>query len=483
MQFCFNKNDNGSVNMKLQKDAALNQLALEGNVAQFISFSPTGSNGPVQTYCRVWGHQPNHNFKNTKEGLATLLEKSPEKSINLRSYTPNSPKSREFIYGITDVNTAYDHLQRLNNDGLFVIANETVDVSDSGVSGVIEAGIIEFSPDDTPRCVEKDGVVSLTTEEGIRLIEQIYGFPPDLPPLSGARVEFSIHPRKRGFHHSHTLLWEREDVETPPQKPNLNWPNNFSRMIGDKGFGLLMAEMAGAPVPETNLISRRVRPFLFGQKTDNSEIWFRTCPVEQRPGEFTTTDRWIDPFVLLAQEDPQQESIASVLAQSSVTPEYSGAAITDSEGSIQIEGTSGKGDLFMLGQAKASDIPEKVLSDLRSLYQLLERRFGPVRFEWVHDGTKAWVVQLHKGATSGAGLIIVPGDADEWVTFYSEKGIAELRVVLEQTPPEYGIEIEGYFGLTSHLADLIRKTNRPAKIVKRNIFKMPTQLTFPTKII
>ncbi len=455
--------------MKLRKDAALDQLAIDGNVAQFISYSPTGSYSPVQTYCRVWGYQPNHNFKDAIEGLSALLEKSPDKSINLRSYTPDSTRSLEFIYGITDVSIACDHLQRLNSDGLFVIANETVDVSDNGVSGVIEAGIIEFSPDETPRCVEKDGVVSLTTEEGIRLIELIYGFPPELPPLCGARVEFSIHPCKRGFHRSHTLLWEMEDVETPSQKPNLNWPNNFSRMIGDKGFGLLMAEMVGAPVPETNLISRRVRPFIFGQKTGNSEIWFRTCPVEQQPGEFTTKDRWMDPFALLAQEDPEQKSIASVLAQSSVTPEYSGAVITDSEGSIQIEGTPGKGDLLMLGQAKASELPERVLSDLRSLYQLLKHRFGPVRFEWVHDGTKAWVVQLHKGATSGAGLIIVPGDADKWITFQSEKGISELRVILEKTPPEYGIEIEGYFGLTSHLADLIRKANRPAKIVQRNI--------------
>jgi len=39
-------------------------------------------------------------------------------------------------------------VRNMSAEGLFVIANETVDVSDGGVSGVIQGGVAEFAPDD-----------------------------------------------------------------------------------------------------------------------------------------------------------------------------------------------------------------------------------------------------------------------------------------------------------------------------------------------
>ncbi|NKE12575.1 hypothetical protein FVP47_08165, partial [Mycobacterium tuberculosis] len=150
------------------------------------------------------GHAPNDPFLSERLALETLLRLSPEASINLRSFSPDSPRSREFVYGIGNVEDAMSALHRLLGEGLFVIANETVDVRDGGVSGVAQGGVLEFSPDDTPRCVEKEGVASLPLHLGLAMLETGYGFRPDLGDVQGARLEFSVHPRPRGWRRTHT---------------------------------------------------------------------------------------------------------------------------------------------------------------------------------------------------------------------------------------------------------------------------------------
>jgi hypothetical protein len=39
-----------------------------------------------------------------------------------------------------------------------------------------------------------------------------------------------------------------------------------------------------------------------------------------------------------------------------------------------------------------------------------------------------------------------------------------LRGFLDQLPGDVGVRIEGEIGLTSHIADLLRKARRPARI-------------------
>src|SRR5215813_7130488 len=120
--------------MSLRKDRSLDELARIGNVAQFVSYSPDAQ-GPRQQYCRVAGYEPNHGFDSVRTGLSSLIERSPEGTINLRSFTPDNPRSRDFHYGVASVDDAQSLVERMSGDGLFVIANETVDVSDGGVSG------------------------------------------------------------------------------------------------------------------------------------------------------------------------------------------------------------------------------------------------------------------------------------------------------------------------------------------------------------
>ena len=109
--------------------------------------------------------------------------------------------------------------------------------------------------------------------------------------------------------------------------PSVHWPNRFSRMIGDKVFGLLVAHHIGLPVPNRRCLTAGWHLLTFGRPTGSAEVvLFRTAPSEQMPGESTTTRGWIDPFKIMASEDPDHQSIASVIAQNGVEPVYSGAS-------------------------------------------------------------------------------------------------------------------------------------------------------------
>src|SRR5262249_24547277 len=157
-------------------------------------------------------------------------------------------------------------------------------------------------------------------------LQRVYGFAPTFP-TGRWRIEFSIHPVPRGHREGHTILWEAEHEGSNQTVSHVRWPNRFSRFIGDKAFGLLLADCLGFWVPSTRVISRSVAPFSFGTSTGTGEPWIRTCPVEPVPGKFTTLRGWTDPFVLLAREDPDGRRIASVLSQEGVRTVYSGAAI------------------------------------------------------------------------------------------------------------------------------------------------------------
>jgi hypothetical protein len=453
--------------MSFRKDQSLDGLARVGNVAQFVSFAPD-SGRAVQQFSRVAGYGPNHVFPTNREAIASLLSASPDGTINLRSFAPDSPRSRDFRYAFADIDEADAIADRLSSDGLFVIANETVDVADGGVSGVVQGGVIEFAPDDTPRCVEKGGTASLPIEWGLSILRRVYGFNPDIVDVGKGRLEFSIHPKPRGWKKTHTLMWEYEASESAPASATLAWPNRFSRYIGDKAFGLLVADVVGLPVPKTTVIARRVAPFSFGKPTDSLEVWTRTCPIEQEPGRFTTVKGWIDPFKLLTVEDPNNRKIASVLSQSAVRARFSGAAITDRDGKPVIEGAHGEGDRFMLGQRGPERLPTEIAAAVERTYVDAVSAIGAVRFEWVHDGERVWIVQLHRGGTNSAAATLVPGEAAKWVVFKASQGLDELRHFLASLPADVGVRIEGEIGLTSHFADLLRKTKRPARISGRS---------------
>ena len=168
------------------------------------------------------------------------------------------------------------------------------------------------------------------------------------------------------------------------------------------------------------------------------------------PGLFTTRRGWTDPFALLQQEDPTHSSISSVLAQAGVRPVHSGALIVGAGGEIFIEGRAGTGDALMLGENVAEPLPNDIVRDVQELHdRAAEVLGGSVRFEWVHDGDQAWVVQLHRGVTESSSQRITPGEANEWVEFDVERGLPALRSLLEDFP--------------RNAATCLQRANRPDK--------------------
>ncbi len=453
--------------MPLHKDVILDRLARRGNVAQFVAFRPDRMNAPAQSFARIAGNEPNHLFLDPRQAIEVLLEASADGKVNVRSYLPEEPRSREFVYGLETVDDALAALRRLTSEGLHTIVNETIDICDGGVSGVIQGGTIEFSPDDTPRCVEKPGVASLSFRHGADLLRTVYGFAPELHAADGERTEFSIHPRVRGWRRGHTLLWEHETGVSAVPPPTMRWPNRFSRVVGDKAFGLLIADRLGVPVPRTLVIGRRIAPFQFGRETGSNEVWTRTCPFEPHPGLYTTVKGWTDPFSLLQAEDPEGKVLASVLRQDAVAAGHSGAAIVGPDSELTVEGCRGEGDRLMLGLQLPEPLPAAVTDEVRFVHRRLSAVLGPVRLEWVHDGIQAWIVQLHLGATATAGTTLVPGEAVKWIEFRVEEGLERLRQILDELPSETGLMLIGEVGVTSHIADLVRRANVPARLALR----------------
>jgi hypothetical protein len=447
--------------MDFRKDESLDRLAEVFNVAQFVSYTPGVA--PTQAYARVIGYAPNHQFATLSDAVEVLLARSTESTVNVRSFLPNDPRSHEFLYGLSDVESVVQAVKRISGAGFYVIINETIDISDGGVSGVLEGGIMEFAPDDTPRCVEKPGVASLPRLQAIDLLTLVYGFPIEIGVDDNYRLEFSIHPKPCGWKGTNVIGWELERVEFRSLQAKNMWPNAFSRHIGDKAFGLLMALQAGVAVPYTTVIGRRVAPFSFGSDTGTTGWWIRTCPKEQVPGKYTTHHGWLDPFKLLAAEDPDGSVIVSILSQRGVRARYSGALIVDATGKPVIEGTQGEGEGLMLGAMLPERLPDTVVADVLKIFDYLSERLGPVRMEWVHDGDKVWVVQLHRGATQSTEGILVPGEAKVWHRFYVSAGLNALREALATLHENEGIVLVGEIGLTSHIADVVRKAGKPAR--------------------
>jgi hypothetical protein len=337
--------------------------------------------------------------------------------------------------------------------------------------------LMEFAPDNTPKCVETaHGFCALPKALGTNLLKSVYGFGPDLDAYAqNIRVEFSIHPLKRGIHGRHTIIWETETLprKALPKAPVIHWPNPFSRFLGDKVFGLLMAHHLGLPVPKTTVISMRVAPFTFGIPTKSNEIWMRACPSKRVPGKYPTYPGWQDPFELVSKWNQKRNEndapIVSVISQAAVTPVWSGGLTPVKDKSPVIEGVKGRGDGFMVGEKAPQNLPEEITAQVMQVYQDAFKQLGPVELEWVFDGSKVWVVQLHVGGTIADSTLIVPGDPKQWVSFPVQKGLDALRTLIAQTKGNNtGIELVGKVGLTSHFGHELLAAKVPARIVAEN---------------
>lgn len=442
------------------KDEVLNTLAEKGgNIAQFVSWGPDGN----QRFGKIRGQETP--FPNMRDAITTLLERSEPRSANIRTFLPEKPDGNPFKYGLMDQNDIESMIRSFNADGYHVILNQTIPVNDGGWSGVLFGATIEGAPNDIPRCVEKPGCMRLPRDVGFGLINAVYGFHFHVPFGVNDRVEFSVHPFRRGYLNDFQIIWQVDRYETSalPQTPDIKWPNRYSEAVGDKAFGLLMAHILGFPVPKTTVFGRLIPQFQFGTGVGNNEPpWVRTAPKEQTPGKFTTSRGWADPFEIMRKEDPEGKLIAAILVQDGIKAQFSGSAITGSDGLLVVEGCKGYGDRFMVGEVGSGKVPDVVHGELNFVYERLREKLGDVRFEWVFDGEKVWIVQLHCGRSDSSGDVIYPGTPQAWLEFKVERGLESLRTLIADRPTTSGIVLVGNVGITSHFGDVLRKSKVPS---------------------
>lgn len=444
------------------KDDVLARLAATHNVAQFVS---VGAGDPPRLRHVVMRDAPD-GLTDLREAIDLLLRRSRDGLVNVRTFDPAGVgRSLKFHRDLSEVEPVLAAVTAAAQAGTFSIVNEVIDVSDGGVSGVALPEVVEFAPDDTPRVVETGDVLSTTPEQAIGLVKAVYGV--DIGGLvrDGERVEFSIHPRGSGLRRERITVWEvGEAPPTTAVRAPLVWPNPFSRLIGDKAFGLLVADLIGLPVPETTVIARRIPLFSFGRPTGVDDVWLRTAPPTPRPGLYPTVAAWEDPFVLMTRADPAGTEIASVLSQRAVPARWSGATAPpdESRAPVQVHGVAGSGDDFMLGTRPAEALPEDVVSDVRALVDRAATVLGPVRMEWAHDGERAWVLQMH--LVRGDRRRASTGTADVWLDFDPTDGLDALRaLVLEAAAARAGVRVTRPVGLTSHVGEILREAGVPAE--------------------
>lgn len=444
------------------KDADLAALASAHNVASFVSLA---SHSMALRHL-VLRESTQSRSIGPEAAIKHLLRTSPSESVNVRTFRPGSNKGNPFKYGLKDVASAIQAVVEFTRDGYYCIVNETIDIHDGGVSGVTLGGIAEFAPDDTPRAVEKEGAARMPVQTAHRVLRSVYGDSIQVPERPNTRIEFSVHPARVGHRAEHVVVWESEAVEDVELAVETTWPNKFSRLVGDKTFGLLIADATGAPVPATTVVSRRVAPFRFGRATGTGEWWMRTAPADQTPGHFTTTRGWTDPFAILAKEDADA-TVASILAQEGVNAIYSGASLPRSDGNGHIiEGVAGSGSDFMLGGETTTTLPTDLIERVESVLVHLQRSLGPgVRIEWAADSDTVWVLQLHRTDKRGETGVFSVGDAERWLTFDPSDGLEALsEMIAEARATGAGIEVTQPVGLTSHVGDLLRRANVPGRL-------------------
>lgn len=458
------------------KDEKLDYLYSEmnANIAKFFSVDPQGK-------IRFDYLDNNKTSTSIENALSSIF--AVAQTVNVRSYSLSNMKGNDFHYGLEkkNIKKILDIIKANEQANMFSIINETIDVNDGGVSGVVLDGVMEFAPEKTPKCVEDPGICRLPRTLGMKILSKVYGFVPLLNYAPDYRIEFSLHPNQQGIRDDHTIIWEYEYIANAREIVNeIVWPNNFSRFIGDKLFGLLIADSLGFLVPRTVAFLRNIAPFTFGVSTGSSERWMRTCPREKTPGLYFSGKVWEDPYLLMEREEKKglkvlkgKYKIASILSQDAVDATYSGTASIENREMVNIEGVIGAGDSYMVGEINPQPLPDNVIQSVSLLCNKIgenEDLLGPVKIEWAFDGTNTWLLQLNQSKKKSTSCnYFVDGKPKRYKTFYVTEGLEALRQEVEHCKgKDIGIKLIGNIGMLSHFGDILRNANIPSYLQSKD---------------
>ena len=438
------------------KDERLSQLAKSHNVARFVSFDDSLPSPQIRhSVPSVSPH--GRSATDPNEAIGYLLKASRHRTVNVRTFYPDGPRRQgKFTYGLDRLTDVWSAVLDAARNGCYSIVNETIDTHDGGVSGVYTSAVSECAPDATPRVVERGDTFGGPSSLVAGVLDLIYGVDSRSVLTGSERLEFSVHPGPEGSRNERIIIWEASAAPREiSHRPSVEWPNDLSRVVGDKAFGLVVAEALGVPVPLTTVVPRRVAPFTFGDPTGVGNHWIRTCPREPVPGKWPTFQGWRDPYRLLADIDPRGDTISSLISQESVQAAWSGAAMLRRIPlTVEVEGVSGFGDDFMLGRATPEDLPPDVVTRVERVLQKLSHVLGDVRMEWADDGSRVWVLQLHR-VRSDINLA-VPRANDDWIPYDPASGIDLLYSALDRAIQQrVGVIVTARVGATSHIGEIL----------------------------
>ncbi len=344
-----------------------------------------------------------------------------------------------------------------------MIINELIDIYDGGFSGVIFNGLIEFSHNNTPRCVDKGTFCSMPLRTGLDLMTKILDRDSRMTFERNNRIEFSFHPREEGILLHNFVIWDLSKFKSSfPNYESIKtfWPNPISELVGDKVFGLFLANSYKYDVPFSKVTLRDGREFSFGKKTSTLEQWTRSCPANYEPGKLPTKkgqldfNSWFDEY----------SNLSSVIIQDSVESEFSGCFLIESN-SYVVEGVKGFGDRLMNGTEAPQPLPEILRNRIEKLAKKLLGNFGPARVEWAADKEKIWILQVNlnqiKFKANEYNQFVIYNQIKKisnYIEFKTNRGLSEFRKFLNDLDSKKnGVILVGNIGVTSHFGDLLRR--------------------------
>lgn len=367
------------------KDTKLYKLGDTHNTAQFVSFSPQIE----KRYTRILGEE--RLVQDIPENyISTLIEQSEEKAVNISTFTSDFSEA-PIVQNLKSSGEVVENINRFAAEGLYTLINEKIDTNDSGILGNARGSILEFGPFNSANSLKN---CSFEIVSGLQLLEKIYGFLPNIGRPFSDKLQWSIHSVKKGLKKENTIIWETVvDPEWQTVKPEFNYPNNFSLFLGNKLYGLLIADLLGFIVPKTLVFSRNVPPFTFGVETFSKEIFMRVAANQIRFNASALNKfGWLDPFKLL-QED-RTSDISSVLIQDKIIEKFSG--------SCRIENNKPKASSNVL-------IPEELKREVIRLTSKFRKEIPNfIGFDWIF-GTNhiVYLTQIYFESSPKNDMIIL----------------------------------------------------------------------------
>jgi hypothetical protein len=441
------------------KDERLFYLSDKYNVARFISIGPDGllrylvsstAIPGIETYRktkRMIYPTESTDFQSTAavykcsssniDAFLSTLEQEGVKAVNIRSFRKDQEQGNPFVFylPITDTVRIYSELCKLVDAGYYCILHEWLDTDDGGLSGCIyQNNTVTIAPGLTPRDMETEpNLAHLKLDSPIvaHLEKQLQFSMEDMDFNPAKRYEFSVHTQPVGHKQEQVIVWEISDTTTTEKFPTHHiWPSHLSRHIGDKLYGLLVAQDVHIDLTLPT-ISIDVIDFL--KDTQNNEslnsmtswsspkIILRPCPPEQLPGELDsivlpndaniyqelmtyfknvdTTD--VDAVV----ENYKQKNLKTFIIQPYEPVAYSGAYYSigpyKNGYDIYVEGVQGHGNKFMVNEEDPEVLPDNLTKAVRNIGNKLNDKLKlPTRGEWIakvdeKGNYHVQLVQLH----------------------------------------------------------------------------------------